>query len=434
MQRTKDCFIIGVALFAMFFGAGNLIFPPYLGYLVGDKGLAAGAGFLVTSVGLPLLGVLACAKLGGTFTQMTARVGTKFSLVTTSCLILAIGPMLAIPRTAATTFELAVQPHLPWVPPLLGAIIFFAIAVAFIIKPRTIVDNVGKFLTPVLLLLLVIIIFKGIFAPIGLPADTGFQRPFARSLLEGYQTMDAMASVIFAGIVLTAAVNKGYRGKEVTAMIMKAGVVAAVGLAFVYVGLIYLGAQATSLFPLDISRTALLMGVARLELGGVGSAVMGLTVALACLTTAIGLLATASEFFSRHVFKGRVRYETLAVFMAVISALIAVSGVDAIVGFAVPVLTILYPVVITLIILTLMGPAAAGDKVVRFTTYVALTVSLLETIATLTGNAVLKEIISIIPLADAGFAWVVPTVTAYVISALYGFLTWKRSMGKLSVR
>lgn len=422
MQKSKDSLIIGLALFAMFFGAGNLIFPPYLGLLVGDKGAAAAAGFLIAGVGLPLLGILACGKMGGTFIQMTEKVGPRFSLITTSCLILAIGPMLAIPRVAATTYELAVQPHLPWVSPIVAAAIFFAIAVAFVLRPRTIVDNVGKILTPGLLVLLAVIIFKAIFFPFGSAVDTGFQEPFSSSLLEGYQTMDAMAAVIFAGIILSAAKAKGYRGKDLTGIIARAGVVAAVGLSFVYGGLLYMGTQASSFFPADTSRTALLMKLTQIELGGAGGLVLGLVVALACLTTAIGLLSTSARYFSHYLFKERVSYQSLAVVMAVISAAIAVFGVDAIVQFAVPVLTILYPVVITLIVLTLMGPVI-GDGIVRFTTYVALLVSLLDVAATLTGIAALKGIVSLIPLAEAGFAWAIPTLTAFMLSSLYMFLT-----------
>lgn len=422
MHKSKDSLIIGFALFAMFFGAGNLIFPPYLGLLVGDRGAAAAAGFLIAGVGLPLLGILACGKMGGTFIQMTGRVGTRFSLITTSCLILAIGPMLAIPRVAATTYELAVQPHLPWIPPIIVAAIFFAVAVAFVLRPRTIVDNVGKILTPGLLVLLAVIIFKAIFFPFGSAVDTGFQKPFSGSLLEGYQTMDAMAAVIFAGIILSAAKAKGYRGKDLTGIIVRAGVVAAVGLSFVYGGLLYMGTQASSLFPADTSRTALLMKITQIELGGIGGLVLGLVVTLACLTTAIGLLSTSARYFSRYLFNDRVSYQCLAVVMAVISAVIAVFGVDAIVQFAVPVLTVLYPVVITLIILTLMGPAV-GDGIVRFTTYVALLVSLMDVVAGLTGITALKGIISLIPLADAGFAWVVPTLTAFILSIFYMLLT-----------
>lgn len=422
MHKLKDSLIIGFALFAMFFGAGNLIFPPYLGLLAGNKGAAAAAGFLVAGVGLPLLGILACGKMGGTFIQMTGRVGTRFSLLTTSCLILAIGPMLAIPRVAATTYELAIQPHLPWMPPVIAAVIFFAVAVAFVLRPRTVVDNVGKILTPGLLVLLAVIIFKAIFFPIGSTVDTAFQKPFSSSLLEGYQTMDAMAAVIFAGIILSAAKAKGYRGKDLTGIIVRAGVVAAVGLSFVYGGLLHMGTQASSLFPAEISRTTLLMKLTQLELGGAGGLVLGLVVALACLTTAIGLLATSAGYFSHYLFNDRISYQSLAVFMAVVSAGIAVFGVDAIVQFSAPVLTVLYPVVITLIVLTLMGPAV-GDEVVRFTTYVALLVSLMDVAAGLTGITALKGIVSLIPLADAGFAWVFPTLTAFIFSAVYMFLT-----------
>lgn len=124
-SKVKDYFVIGFALFAMFFGAGNLIFPPTLGRAVGSKYLPSILGFLATGVGLPLMGILSCIKSNGDFMSMAGKVGKDFSLIITSALILAIGPMLAIPRTAATTFELSLQPFFPNMNPFVAVLLFF---------------------------------------------------------------------------------------------------------------------------------------------------------------------------------------------------------------------------------------------------------------------------------------------------------------------
>jgi LIVCS family branched-chain amino acid:cation transporter len=418
-KSSKNLVIIGFALFAMFFGAGNLIFPPFLGRLVGTNFLTAMIGFLITGVGLPLCGVIACAKINGTFSDMASKVGEKFSIISTTALILAIGPMLAIPRTAATTFELSIRPIFPFISPTVSSVIYFCVALVFVLKPSSIVDNIGKILTPGLLIMLSVIIIKGIISPIGTIGQTAAQGVFTKSMLEGYQTMDAMASVIFASIVITTVKAKGYKEpKEITMATIKSAMVAVVGLAFVYGGLMYLGSQTTSLVPEDVSRTELLTTIVKMDLGSIGSIVLGLCVALACLTTAIGLLSTGSDFFNKNIFKEKVSYNTIAITMAVISAILAVKGVDQIVKLSVPILNILYPIVIVLIIMTLMGKLVKSHRVVKVTTYVTAIISVLDTINGLGNFNAIKGILKMIPLSDKGFAWLVPTVIAFLIASL----------------
>ena len=166
-KSVKDAIVIGFALFAMFFGAGNLIFPPFLGNSVGDQFLPSLFGFLLTGVGLPLLGIIACSRIQGSFEKMASRVGPRFAMISTAILTLAIGPFIAIPRTASTTYELGVVTLLPEASSMVTTLIFFAICLFFVLKPTSIVDTIGKFLTPVLLIVLIAIIVKGIFIPIG---------------------------------------------------------------------------------------------------------------------------------------------------------------------------------------------------------------------------------------------------------------------------
>lgn len=413
-NSTKHSIVIGFALFAMFFGAGNLIFPPFLGKAAGSAFFASIIGFLITGVGLPLAGVIACAKINGTYDKMANRVGKKFAIITGIALILVIGPLFAIPRTAATTFELGIHPIFPSVPQNLAVILYFVITLAFVLKPSSIIDNIGKILTPALLLMLAIIIFKGIIDPIGPIVNTSYKGGLSKALIEGYQTMDAMASVIFAGIIISSVKSKGYENAtDIMKMTIKSALVAVAGLAFVYGGLMYLGTQTSTLFPADIARTQLVTQLVKLDLGSIGAVILGLCVALACLTTAIGLLASGAEFFA-NVSNNKISYKTAAVIMATVSGLIATKNVDSIISLAGPVLQILYPIVIVLIAITLLGDKVKSNTVVAITTYTALIISILDTINGIYPNII--GFVKFIPLASAGFSWVIPTLLAFVIS------------------
>ncbi|WP_061320056.1 branched-chain amino acid transport system II carrier protein [Clostridium botulinum] len=423
MKKTssKDFIVIGFALFAMFFGAGNLIFPPFIGNLVGDKAPIAIIGFLITGVGLPLSAIIACAKINGTFSDISGRVGKYFSVISTTALILAIGPMLCIPRTAATTYELTVQPLFPSIGPLVSAIIYFAICLAFVLRPSGIVDSIGKVLTPCLLLMLAIIIIKGLISPLGPVVSTNFKGVFSTSLLEGYQTMDTMGSVIYASIILASVRSKGYTDeKDVISVTIKSGIVAIAGLGLVYGGLMVLGSQTSQIISgEEIGRTALVIEIVKRDLGNIGIVILGIAVGLACLTTAIGLLSTGAEYLSK-LTKGKVSYNAFAIIISVVSGILGIGGVDKIIKFSVPILQILYPIVIVLIVITLLGKVIKNDSVVKFTVYITLIVSIIDTMNTLTGEKVvfIKSILGIIPLSSVGFAWLIPAIIAFIIGTI----------------
>jgi branched-chain amino acid:cation transporter, LIVCS family len=418
-KSSKDFIIIGFALFAMFFGAGNLIFPPYLGKMVGSNYLIAILGFVATGVGLPLLGIIACAKSGGSFEDMSSRVGKTFSVIATTALILALGPMLAIPRTAATTYELAVKPMLPGANPLVAVIIYFVINLAFVLRPSSIIDSIGKVLTPVLLVMLSSIVIKGIITPMDSIAVVEAPNVLSASFLEGYQTMDAMASVIFSAIILASITAKGYTKRdEIMKITIKAGVVAVVGLGFIYGGLLYLGAQTVNILPGDIVKTQLVTEIARRTLGPFGSVALGLSVALACLTTSIGLTAAGAEFFNR-LSNGRLSYNTNAITISIISIIVGRLGVDAIVKFAFPILSILYPIVIVFIIITLAGKRVRNNRIVAATVYTTLVVSIFDTVNAIGfPNFIVRSILNVIPLSNIGFPWVIPAIIAFTFSSL----------------
>ncbi len=410
-KKANDVLWVGFALFAMFFGAGNLIFPPFMGLQGGAHWGFALAGFLITGIGMPLLGIMAAARAGGTVEHLAGRVSPWFAKVFSIVIILAIGPLLAIPRTAATTFEMGVRPNLPAVSPVISSIVFFALTLFFALNRSTVVEKIGKFLTPFLLLTLALIIVRGIVFPLGQLPESGLEGPFGKGFREGYQTMDALASVVFAGIVISALAFKGYQGvADQVKMTSLAGLIAAAGLGLVYGGLMYLGATAASLYPPEVERTALLIGIARGLLGENGKIALGLAVSLACLTTSIGLTATVGEYFSR-LSRGKAGYKAICVATCIFSGIFATVGVTRIVTIAVPLLVLLYPIAIVLVLLTMMGVSATNRAVYAGAVLGAFCTSAFEAMgAAGLPVAAVDRWIAVIPLAQAGFPWVIPAI------------------------
>ena len=405
-KKTKDFLVIGFALFAMFFGAGNLIFPPYLGNMVGSQYIFAIIGFTLTGVGVPLLAIIACTKGDGTFETMASKISPKFAVIFATLLFVAIGPMLGIPRTAATTYELTIHPIIPGISPLVWMFIYFGINLFFVFRKSSIIDTIGKFLTPCLLILLAIIIVKGIIFPIGNITSTGATSVLPHSLLEGYQTMDALAALLFAAIVSGNILAKGYKNKDLVPMTIKAGVVAAIGLAFVYGGLTFIGAQTTALTSGEVTKTGLLLLISQNILGSIGTIIIGIAMGLACLTTSIGLITAGSSFFE-EVSKGKLPYKVNAVIISIISIVIGCLGVDNIIKISGPILNILYPVAITLIVTTLLDNIITNLNAVRLGVYTSLVFGILGQVPGIN--------LSFIPLASSGFAWLIPTLIAIVI-------------------
>lgn len=425
-QSMQEIIILGFALFAMFFGSGNLIFPPFLGRLVGEQYLVACIGFIAMGVGLPLLGVMATAKADGQFHLVAERVGKVFSIVLMTALILAIGPFLAIPRTAATTFEMSIRPFLPNLSPVIVIALYFCLTLFFVFKPGKVIDVIGKFLTPALLVILAIIIIKGIFIPIGPLTENTIEHVFTTSLIEGYQTMDALAAVCFGGLIVANLKQKGYSDtSSIIKATLKSSLIALVGLGLIYGGLIFVGAHTSTLVG-EYEKTALVIEITRQILGEMGAVFLALAVGLACLTTSIGLTTTGANYFS-NLSKGGLSYNLVAVLISLLSFAIALLGVDNIVGLTVPVLKILYPMIIVLVIFTLAGKVVDDDRIYRITTYVTLIVSILDVLGQSFKIEFLQNIISYLPFAAYDFSWLIPAVVALILTKFFVIFKTKKA-------
>ncbi|MDK2563232.1 branched-chain amino acid transport system II carrier protein [Romboutsia sedimentorum] len=414
MNKTnKDVVIVGFALFAMFFGAGNLIFPPFLGVISGSSWITGFGGFLLADVGLALLAVAASAKCNGEISQILGRAGKNLALILGSAIMICLGPLLAIPRTAATTFEMGVAPIFNGFNPILFSILFFALTFILTIKPSKVVDIIGQYLTPALLIALGVLIVKGIMSPLGeINPQPMINDIFAEGVKQGYQTMDALGAVALSTVIITSLTNKGYTDQnQKVKLTMKAGIVAAIGLFLVYGGLTYLGATVSKIYGQDVVRTSLIVEITASLLGHPGKIILALIVGLACLTTAIGLVSATAQFFSK-LTNGKVKYETIVTAVCIFSAIVSNFGVSTIIQFSGPILDIIYPATVVLVIMTLFSSKIKNDNAFKGATYMALIVSVL-TVANNLGVSI--PMVTKLPFNSLGFNWIVPVLIAGIV-------------------
>ncbi len=419
MNRSrKDIFVIGFALFSMFFGAGNVIFPPYLGLSCGREWFLGFACYYMADIGLALVALFAVLHSGSP-EHMTRRIGKVPSTLLLSAIILCIGPMLAIPRTAATTYEMSIGPLVSGVSPVLFAFLFFAVIMLLCLRESAVVDIVGKVLTPLLLIGLLVLIVKGVIDPIGpVPDRVLVDNVPVTGIEAGYQTMDVLAAVIFGIIILKSAQDKGYtEQKDQVKVVAGAGLVAGAALLIVYLGLTYLGVTTSQFFDLSVLRTFLVTAIVRNLMGDFGIVLFAIVVALACVTTAVALVSCAASYFSK-LSGGKLRYTWLVVAICLFSAVAANLGLDTIVSIAAPILNIIYPPTLVLVFLSFFDRRIASDWVFRFAALGALLYSILETAVSTFGLSV--PFLAAMPFASLSMGWIVPTAICGLIGALCG--------------
>ncbi|QQS86655.1 branched-chain amino acid transport system II carrier protein [Fusobacterium canifelinum] len=418
MYKTKDVLLTGFALFAMLFGAGNLIFPPMLGYETNSSWIMTMLAFTITGVGFPFLGILSVSIVGNGIKDFANRVSPTFSKIFAIISILAIGPMLAIPRTGATAYEITFlyngmeNPIYKYI----YLIAYFGIVILFSLRANKVIDRVGKILTPILLILLFLIIVKGVFfSDLAVKPDI-YPHAFKRGFLEGYQTMDTIASIAYAGIIL-AAIKSGrtLTQKQEFSFLVKSGLVAIVSLALIYGGFAFVGAKMHSALDTQ-DKIELLVKTTSYLLGGYGNLVLAICVAGACLTTAIGLVATVGEFFSSIT---SFKYEKIVIFTVIISFLLSILGVESIIRISVPILVFIYPVIISLIILNLFGKYIKNDYVYKGVVLFTGIIGLIESLDSLgLNNYYTDSVLEILPFSDYGLTWLFPGLIGYILFSL----------------
>lgn len=417
MKRRIDQFVIGFALFSMFFGAGNIIFPPYLGLGSGSDWILGFICYYIADIGLAILTIFALIKNGGNLNNITDRIGKVPGEIMVALIILCIGPIIALPRTGATTFEMFIEPLFGQISPLIPLLIFFGIALVLTLKESAVVDIIGKFLTPLLFIGLLVLIIVGIVNPIGEISDTAMLESVAlEGINAGYQTMDVLAAMIFGVIIVKSVEDKGYTEEKIkSATARNASLVAGAGLLIVYCGLTYLGATASEIFNMNINRSELIVNITYGLLGNAGTIILGVVVTLACLTTAIALITSTADYF-HGISNGKIGYKLIATVTAIVSALLAMIGTDAIISIAAPILNLLYPGALTLLALSFLKEKIS-NWTLRFAVVGALVGSGLTELYNL---GVPLNFVPSIPLNGSGLGWILFAVAFGIIGMITG--------------
>ena len=440
-----DYLTIGSMLFGLFFGAGNLIFPVHMGQMAGANTFWANLGFLVTGIGLPFLGVIAIgsSKSQGLF-DLASKVHRKYAFVFTILLYLVIGPFFALPRLATTSFEIAFATNLPKEQLTNGlamfSALFFLATWLLARKPSKLFDYIGKYLNPFFLVLLSILILFSFLQPLGAVADAPVQHvyqnyAFFTGFTEGYNTLDALASLAFGIIIVKTIQNRGVtQPKTIAIDTIKSGAISILLMGLIYTLLSYMGAKSLGAFELSENGGIALAQIAQHYLGSFGSIILALVVISACLKTAIGLTTAFSETFVELFPKGN--YLFFATIVNLMAATFAYVGLTNIITFSIPVLMFLYPLAMTLILLAIFGPLFNHDpRVYQMTTLFTLIASIIDGLNAspdfIRNNIVAQNLIgfgeTVFPLFDIGMGWLLPALIGFAGGIIWRFAATSKS-------
>ncbi|MHA6493357.1 branched-chain amino acid transport system II carrier protein [Pseudomonas borbori] len=425
MTRLKgsDLLALGFMTFALFLGAGNIIFPPSAGMAAGEHMGLAALGFLLTGVGLPLLTIVALARVGGGMAMLTAPIGRSAGAVFAVAVYLAIGPLFATPRTAVVSFEMGAAPFTGnnGTALLIYTLAYFAAVLFLALNPGQLVDRIGKYITPVLLAALLVLGGAALVLPAGVigAVSPDYQAaPFVQGFLQGYLTMDTLGALVFGIVIATAIRDHGVTdSKLITRYSVIAGLVAAVGLSLVYLALFYLGATSQGIAGEAQNGVQILTAYVQHTFGTAGSLLLAVVITLACLTTAVGLLTACGEFFSSLL---PVSYRAVVIAFGLFSLLVANQGLTQLISFSIPVLVGLYPLAIVLVALSLLdGFWLSSARVFRPVMAVTLLFGLLDGIAAAGGKAWIPEFFTALPLADQSLGWLLPVLVTLLLATAY---------------
>ncbi|QLG45348.1 branched-chain amino acid transport system II carrier protein [Costertonia aggregata] len=416
MLKTKEALVTAFALFSLFFGAGNLILPPLLGFKSGELWWLVAIGFCLSAVFVPILGILAYAKLQGTIFDFGKKVSPTFSLVY-SLLVYAISISLPSPRTASVTHEIAIAPFFQ-TSSLLTSIVYFILVFIFVLNRSKILSIIGKLLTPAIILILLLIIGCTIFSFDISFGNTVFTNPFTGGILEGYQTFDAIGAVVVGGVIIVSINIRHhslpYDNKK--ALIRKAGWWAGLGLLLIYSGLIFTGSLMHGQFDADVSRTALLSGISIKTLGNTANMFLSVLVSLACFTTAVGIVTGTADFM-QHLFKGsKQAYLLTAITGCVLGVIMGQFNVGYIIAVALPALMFIYPITIILILLNVVPTQLASPIVFRAVVITTIIFSIPDFLGAIPSLALKEGAFSFIPLQQYSMGWVLPALAVFILA------------------
>ena len=434
----KQKILVAGTLFGMFFGAGNLIFPVHLGQMAGKNVIPAMIGFIITAVGIPILGVAAIGITHSDGLQtLSSKVGKGYGIFFTCILYLTIGPLFAIPRCATVSFTTGVTPMLKnsskeWLALLIFSVVFFALVLFFSLRPGKITLWIGKIINPIFLVFLAVLVFAALLSPGASvseiePADGYKSGAFFSSFIEGYGTMDAIAGLAFGIVVIDVIRRMGVEDDNAVARdVLGSGVLTGILMAVIYVFTILMGAQSRGLFEISENGGIALTQIAGHYLGGAGNIILAVTITFACLKTSIGLVTSCSETFVKMT-NGKVSYKTWAILFTVFSFAVSNVGLSAIIEYSVPMLMLIYPPAIALIILAFIGKFFNHDRAVYICvmigTWAAAIFDCFKTLPeflqkTLRLDVSVRLASDYLPLFDKHLGWLLPALAGFCVGII----------------
>lgn len=433
----KHRLVTAFTFFSMFFGAGNLIFPPLMGAQAQSAALPATIGFIVSAVGLPILGVLAVASAGG-FEHLASRVSPKFATILAFVIIMAIGPCFAIPRTATTSYEMAIAPFIGEnnrLALLIYSVAFFTLSFLLSQHPEQLSKSLGRIMGPLLLVLIVVMFVACVFVnhgPMGKPFGDYSQGSLITGFIDGYQTMDLLAALYF-GIVISANVSN-FGVTETKANRRETGIAGAgagILLILIYAALSFIGAISGSIKPANgktDTGATVLTNLTTTTFGSIGTAFVGLIFVLACFNVCTGLISTCATYFEEHfptIFGHPVSYRAWSVVFALFSFIVSNAGLSAIITVSLPVLGALYPISIVLILLSLVQKSFSSKfpRVYFWTILLVSVFSIFDCVVKLLdvfglSLASISDALASLPLYNAQLTWLIPAVIGIIIGIL----------------
>jgi len=416
LNATKQTYIIAFALFSLFFGAGNLILPPNLGNQAGSEWQIVALGFICSAVIIPIMAIYGHAKLQGNLADFAKKISPRLA-VFYALLIYLISISLPAPRTASVTHEMAIQPYFD-VSPWITSSLYFGGVLIFSFNRTRILSLIGKYLTPIILVLLFLIIIFGLLIDLPASSSSNYSNTFSAGILEGYQTFDAIGGVVVGGVIVVSLFLQGtFNYREKKKMIIKAGILAGLGLLIVYTGLIALGAHYSSV---EVNtRVNFLNFLSTETLGSYGTLLLGVLVSLACFTTAVGIVTGTGDYVQGLFKKWTWVYKTTIISSCLIGVLMGQLDVSSIIDIAYPALLLIYPITIVLILLNVISENWSSSNVFIGVVCVTLLFSLPDFLGYFLEEENLELWFSKIPLASEKLGWVIPALISFFVINLF---------------
>lgn len=413
-KSIKDSLVTGFAVFAIFFGAGNLIFPAAVGLVAGDQWPAAMLAMVICGVILPFLALIAVANTGSSWSDLCKPVGAWYDKGVFFISTIGMAVFSNLPRTAATTHEVSIAPFFPSCPIWVTSLVFFALVLFFAFDENNIIDKIGKYITPLMLVFLIIIIGKGMITPLGTPQPTGHDHIFKTAFIEFYYTGDLFSGLFVSTIFLADLTRKGYDSQEKRKkMAIKAVWVAGIISVIVYSGLLLMGADSVALYEQGIDRTTLLVNMVNRLWGNFGTIAIAASAALACLSTASGLVGIAATFLEQVTNK-KISYRTWVIGLSIFGGVMACTGVENIISVAAPIFMLLYPSGLAITFLGVFKKYVPNDGAFKGAVIGAMIVGVFDCLSSL-GLSAAGDLTSYLPLSSLGFSWVFPAIVGFVI-------------------